>query len=56
MVYNDQISIFESLLKKDKSVTMHHRNIHVLATEMCKTKNGLSPPIIRDTLMVGPIH
>ena len=58
MVYNDQTSTFESLLEKDKSVTIHHRNIHVLATEMYKAKNGLSPPIIRNIfqLTIGPIH
>ena len=53
MVYNDQTSTFESLLEKDKSVTIHHRNIHVLATEMYKAKNGLSPPIIRNIFPIN---
>ena len=53
MVYNDQTSTFESLLEKDKSVTIHHRNIHVLATEMYKAKNSLSPPIIRNIFPIN---
>ena len=52
-VYYDQTSTFESLLEKDKSVTIHHRNIHVLATEMYKAKNGLSPPIIRNIFPIN---
>ena len=38
MVYNDQTSTFENLLEKEKYVTIHHRNIHVSATEMYKAK------------------
>ena len=52
-VYNDQTSTFESLLEKDKSLTIHHRNIHVLATEMYKAKNSLSPPIIRNIFPIN---
>ena len=53
MVYNDQTSTFESLLEKDKSVAIHHRNIHVLATEMYKAKNSLSPQIIRNIFPIN---
>ena len=53
MVHNDQTSIFESLLEKDKSVTIHHRNIHMSATEMYKAKNCLSPQIIREIFQVN---
>ena len=41
MVYNDQTFTFKSLLEKDKSVTIHRRNIHVLATEMYMAKKQL---------------
>ena len=34
MIYNDKISNFEELLNKDKSVSIHHNNIHALAIEM----------------------
>ena len=41
-VYNDEISPFEELLGKDKSESIHRRNIKILAAELCKIKNGLS--------------
>ena len=41
MVYNEKTSTFESLLENDKSVTIHHRTIHVLAAEMYKAKKQL---------------
>ena len=48
LVYNDYISPFEKLLKNDKSVSIHHRNIHSVAIEMYKVKNKLSPPFMQD--------
>ena len=36
----------KELLEKDKSVTIHERNIQVLATEMYKIENSLSPEIM----------
>ena len=44
-VYNDFSSTFEELLIKDKSVSIHHRNLQILATEIFKAVNDLSPPI-----------
>ena len=38
-VYNDKQSSFNELLEKDGSVSIHERNIQVLATEMYKTSN-----------------
>ena len=35
-VYLDEKSSFEELLNKDGSVTVHHRNLHLLAIEMFK--------------------
>ena len=35
MIYNDKFWNFEKLLNKDNSVSIHHNNIHALATEMC---------------------
>ena len=32
--------------KKDGTVSIHHRNIQTLATEMFKVKNELSPEFI----------
>ena len=48
IIYRDGTSSFEDLLKKDGSVTVHHRNIQTLAVEMFKVKNNLSPKIIQD--------
>ena len=41
-IYNDEISPFEELLGRDKSETIHRRNIKILAAELLKIKNGLS--------------
>ena len=43
LVYKDSHLTFEELLHKDKSFTIHHRNLQKLATEMYKIHNNLSP-------------
>ena len=48
MVYRDNISSFEDLLVKDKSLKVHHRNIHFLAIEMFKVKLGIAPSFMED--------
>ena len=45
-VYNDEISPFEELLGRDKSETIHRRNIKILAAELFKIKNGHSNDIM----------
>ena len=47
-VYRDYESTFQQLLKQNKSVSMHQRNLQILATEIFKTKNGLNPVIMED--------
>ena len=47
LVYKDKNSTFEELLSKDKSFTIHHRNLQKLATEMFKVKNDLSPSCMK---------
>ena len=42
IVYKDNISSFEELLKKHKSFCIHHRNIQSFANELLKAKNSLS--------------
>ena len=51
ITYQDNASTFEELLNKDNSVSIHHRNLQVLATEMLKIHRGLSPEILRETFV-----
>ena len=49
ITYQDGKSTFQGLLNKDNSVSIHHRNLQVLTTEMFKIHRGLSPEILRET-------
>ena len=46
MIYSDKTSSFEALL--DSSVSIHNRNLQLLAIEMYKASKSLSPPIITE--------
>ena len=48
IVYKDNTSSFEDLLKKDNSFTIHQRNIQSLAIELFKVKGNLSNNIMYD--------
>ena len=48
MAYNDYSSDFNSLLEKDKSVTIHHRNIIALSLEIYKSVNNLNPLFMKE--------
>ena len=48
IIYNDKQSSFIKLLEKDNSVSIHQRNQHILAIEMLKVSNGLSPVLMND--------
>ena len=48
LAYDDRHSTFEELLNIDKSVTIHHRNLQVLATELYKVHRGLAPELMND--------
>jgi exonuclease III len=43
LIYKDKSLTFEQLLEKDKSFTIHERNLQKLATEMYKVKHNLCP-------------
>ena len=47
-VYNDNVSTFEKLLEKDNFVTIHVRNLRILATELYKTKENLAALIMHE--------
>ena len=46
IVYNDCSSTFEDLVNKDKSVTIHQRNLQQFAIEIFKVKIGITPIIM----------
>ena len=49
--YEDKTSTFEQLLEKDNSVSIHHRNLQVLATEMFKIYKEISPDLLSDVFV-----
>ena len=54
IVYQDRISSFDDLLKKDESFTVHERNIQTLAIELYKVAYGLAPEIMRLVFPCNP--
>ena len=48
ITYQDHISTFQELLNKNNSVSIHHRSLQALATEMFKIHRCLSPDIPRE--------
>ena len=48
ITYQDHISTFQELLNKNNTVSIHHRNLQALATEMFKIHRGFSPDILRE--------
>lgn len=56
IAYKDKLSSFEELLKNDGSVTIHHKNLHILATEIYKFINGLAPQIMGEVFQLNDIN
>ena len=49
LAYPDSHDVtFEDLLAKDKSVSVHQKNLQLLATEIFKAKTGVSPELMND--------
>ena len=48
IIYNDKQSSFIKLLEKYNFVSIHQRNLQILAIEMFKVSNGLSPVLMND--------
>ena len=47
ITYGDKTSTFQQLLEKDNCISINHRNLQILATEMFKISNNLSPNIVK---------
>ena len=48
IVYDDYDTTLEDLLKKDNSVSIHHRNVQKVSIEMFKVKHNLYPEFIQN--------
>ena len=48
LVYDHRQSTFAELLNIDNSVTIHHKNLQVHATELYKVRHGLAPELMND--------
>ena len=53
IVHEDYTSSFSELLKINGSVSIHHRNIQLVAILMFKVNNGLCPEIMRDLFQLN---
>ena len=51
ILYQNKKSSFEKLLQKNKSVSVHMKNLQYLATVIFKFKNSLSPIIMHEVLI-----
>ena len=56
IVYQDYTSPFTELVEKDNSTTIHNRNSQLLATELFKVNNGLSPPFMNKIFVENAQH
>ena len=48
IVYRDKTSKFTELLQKGNAVTVHQRDLQVLASEICEVKMGLTPQLVKE--------
>ena len=52
-VYNDTSSTFQKLLQRNRSVTIHHKNIQTLTRDVYKVVNNICPPIMKTFFDLG---
>ena len=53
IIYNNKQLSFKELLEKERSVSIHVRNLQVLATEMCKVSNALSKSMMKNIFPIN---
>lgn len=51
LLYKDDISTYQQLLKRAGSFTIHQRNIQSLAIEMFKVKNNIGPELLNEVFV-----
>ena len=56
VIYNNKTSSFVNLLAKDGSVTIHTRNLLVLATEIFKIHKNMSTELMQGPFCVRQTH
>ena len=56
IVYKDNTSSFKELLKKDKSLFIHHKNIQSFAIELFKVKSNLPNRIMCNIFKTRNLH
>ena len=56
IVYKDYTNSFEYLLKQEKSVTIHQRNLQTLAIELFKVKSNISNTILNNIFMTRNLN
>ena len=56
LVHQDNKLTFDDLLKVDNSVTIHQRNLQILATEIFKVKTSLAPEIMTEVFEIKEPH
>ena len=56
IIYNDKVSLFKQLLKKDGSVSIHIKHLWFRAVEMFKVVKSLAPKIFSDLSSLKEQH
>ena len=56
ITYKDKSSTFQELLEKDNSLSIYHRNVQKLSTDIYKVIHGFSLPILNDIFVPVPYN
>ena len=54
VIYNDSHSSYDELLNLDNSVSIHHRNLQILATKMFRVYAGSATDILNELFPLKP--